>query len=330
MRAMVMDRLDDDMEIRLAEVPLPGLGADDVLVRIAYASVNPADWKLCSGWMKRFEAFQPAQPFTPGFDGAGVIERAPEGSGLRKGDRVFVRAKQMIGRDGTFAEFTGVDLEGVAKVPDRLSLQAAATVGTAGFTGYQCVGPRGADLQPGQTLFVQGGSGGTGSFVVQFAKVLGARVAASCSTPNVDYLKSLGVDLVIDYRQEKVAERLRAWAPEGVDAFIDLFNLGSDEDPLAVVRRGGVYIGIETLDVSVRVKTEADGAAHGVQVKQLVAQRADGPAEMPRIGALMASGQVKTPQLTVEPLDQAGEVLRRLRSGHTRGKILLAVDESLA
>jgi NADPH:quinone reductase-like Zn-dependent oxidoreductase len=329
MRAMVLDRLDDDMAVRLAEAPTPATGPDDVLVRMAYASVNPADWKLCCGWMKRFEDFQPAQPFIPGFDGAGVIEAAPAGSGFSKGDRVFVRAKQMIGRDGTFAELTGVDLEGVAKIPDGLSLAAASTVGTAGFTAWQCVGPRGADLKSGQTLFVQGGSGGTGSFVVQFAKLLGAKAAASCSTANVEYLKGLGVDLVVDYRQGRVAEAVKAWAPEGVDAFIDLFNLGSADDPLALVRRGGVYVGIETLDASVRVRTEADGAARGVEVKQLVARRADGPAEMPVIGALMASGRVRPPALEILPLDQAGEALKRLRSGHTRGKLLLAIDVSL-
>ena len=330
MRAMVMDRLDDDMDIRLAEVPLPPVGPQDVLVRMAYASINPADWKLCSGWMKRFPAFEPAQPFTPGFDGAGVIETAPERSGFAPGDRVFVRAKQMIGRDGTFAEFTGVDLEGVAKIPANLALSGASTVGTAGFTAYQCVGPRGANLQPGQTLFVKGGSGGTGSFIVQFAKVLGARVAASCSTANVDYLASLGVDLVVDYRRDDTAERVKAWAPQGVDAYIDLFNLGDGDDPLALVKPGGVYVGIETLDVRVKVLTEADGAARGVRITQLVAARADGPAEMPRIGALMAEGRVKTPELEILPLDHAGEALRRLRSGHTRGKLLLAIDESLA
>ncbi|HEY3696669.1 NADP-dependent oxidoreductase [Phenylobacterium sp.] len=330
MYAMVLDRLDDDMQIRPADVPLPVLAADDVLVRMAYASVNPADWKLCSGWMQRFEDFRPGRPFIPGFDGAGMIEQAPESSGFGRGDRVFVRAKQMIGRDGTFAEFTGVDLEGVAKVPDGLGLPAAATVGTAGLTAWQCVGPRGADLRPGQTLFVQGGSGGTGSFAVQFAKELGARVAASCSTANVSYLQGLGVDLAVDYRQGDAAERLRAWAPQGVDAFIDLFNLGSSGDPLALLKPGGVFVGVETLDASARTRAAQDGAARGVRVTQLVASRPDGPADMPRIGALMASGRVKAPQLEILPLDRAGEALRRLRSGHTRGKILLAIDKSLA
>jgi NADPH:quinone reductase-like Zn-dependent oxidoreductase len=121
-----MDRLDDDMQVRLAEVQRPAAGPGDALMRIAYASVNPADWKLCAGWMKRFEDFKPGQPFIPGFDGASVIETAPASSAFKPGDRVFVRAKQMIGRDGTFAEFTGVDLEGVAKAPDGLSLAAAA------------------------------------------------------------------------------------------------------------------------------------------------------------------------------------------------------------
>jgi hypothetical protein len=181
----------------------------------------------------------------------------------------------------------------------------------------------------GQTLFVRGGSGGAGSYVVQLAKVLGAKVAASCSTANVDYLRNLGVDLVIDYWAGRVSEELKACAPEGVDAIIDLFNLGGRDDPLALVKRGGVYIGIETLDASVRIRTEADGAARGVQVKQLVARRADGLAEMPLIGELMAAGGVKPPILEILPLEQAGEALMRLRSGHTRGKLLLMIDEGL-
>jgi NADPH2:quinone reductase len=329
MRAMVLDGFDDDMAIRPAELPPPGLEPGDVLVRMAYASVNPADWKLCSGWMQRFEAFRPGRPFVPGFDGAGVIEQTSQVDGLAVGDRVFVRAKQMIGRDGTFAQFTGVDVEGVARVPDGLSLKAAATVGTAGFTASQCVSEAGADVRPGQSVFVHGGSGGTGGFAVQLAKAAGARVAASCSTANVAYLQGLGADVVIDYRSEDVGERLRAWAPGGVDALIDLVNLGGWADAVDWVRPGGVLIGIETLDASVRAHRPEDGAGRGVRVIHMVAARPQGPAAMPKIGALMVSGQVRTPELDIVPLTEAGAALRRVRGGHTRGKILLEIDAGL-
>jgi NADPH:quinone reductase-like Zn-dependent oxidoreductase len=324
MRAAVIDEFGGT--VRLADVPVPELGPGQALVRVAYASINPADWKCREGWLRRFPAFRPAFPFVLGFDGSGTVERlGPDTDAPPPGGRVFIRANQMLGWGGTFAEFVRVTVDGLQAIPDGVPMLDAAAMPTAGVTAWQSLHDAGG-LAAGQRVMVNGGAGGTGSYAIQFARTAGARVAATCSAGNLDHVRGLGAELAIDYRSQDVAAAVAAWAPGGVDLLLDTVNLGSLPDAIGMVRPGGVLVGIATLDDRVPPWDAEAASRRGVRLAATTANRATSAADMASIAALMASGQVRSPVTEVLDLAQAEAALARIAAGHVRGKLILAVN----
>ncbi|MDB5431472.1 MAG: alcohol dehydrogenase [Caulobacter sp.] len=325
MRAMAVTTFAPDARPRPIDFPMPEPRAGEAVVRMAFASVNPADWKCAEGWLLRFPQFKPALPFGLGFDGAGVVAAVgPGDTDLKPGDRVFVRGNQMNGDHGTFATHCRTTVDGLAKLPDGVSLRDAATVPTAGLTAWQSL-MRAGELQPGQSVLVNGGAGGTGGFAVQLAKAAGARVAATCGADNVDYVCGLGAGLVQDYRQPGLAQAIAAWSPGGVDLLLDTVNLAGSDIMLPLVRPGGVLVAIETLDLTATRHDPARAAARGVRLVEMTAIRAKSVEDLMRIGALMAEGKVRAPQTRLLPLDKAADALAEVKAGHVRGKLLLEI-----
>lgn len=324
MRAMRVEAFGPGARPVLMQAPVPEPRAGEAVVRMAFASVNPADWKCAEGWLTRFPQFRPSLPFGLGFDGAGTIAAVGPGEArLKAGDRVFVRGNQMNGDHGTFADYCRTTVDGLAPIPATVSLRDAATVPTAGLTAWQAL--HRAGLTAGQTVLINGGAGGSGGFAVQFAKAAGARVAATARAHNLDYLRDLGADLALDYRSAAWTDALLAWAPGGVDLLLDAVNLGGGAVLLPLVRPGGVLAAIATLDEDApRHDTEA-AAARGVRLIEATADRSRSVADLTAIGGLMAQGKVRAPDTRTLPLEAAAEALEAVRSGHVRGKIVLEI-----
>ncbi|TMC41772.1 MAG: NAD(P)-dependent alcohol dehydrogenase [Chloroflexi bacterium] len=201
MKAVVQDSAD---VLRLQEIQRPAVAGDDVLVRVHAASVNALDWhSIHGGRMVRLIGSMLRQPFNPvrGVDMAGTVEAVGENVTLfRPGDEVFGTGR------GTFAEYAPSREQRLVAKPSQLTFAQASTMGVAAVTALQGLRDRG-ELKPGQRALINGAGGGVGTFAVQIAKALGAHVTAVTSTRNLDLVRSMDPDEVIDYTQEDVTKR---------------------------------------------------------------------------------------------------------------------------
>lgn len=227
MKAFIVERYRKD-GLRAAELPDPRLGDRDVLVRVRAAGVNPLDSKIRDGDFKLILRYGP--PFVLGHDVAGVVTRV--GSAVRKfktGDEVYARPRDP--RIGTFAEFIAVDQDDVALKPASLSMVDAASVPLAGLTAWQALVER-ANVTAGQKVLIHAGFGGVGTIAIQLAKQLGATVATTTSTSNVEWVKDLGAGLVtiVGYNSQGVKIENSWGSAWGDGGFVtvpwDFFNTG--------------------------------------------------------------------------------------------------------
>lgn len=327
MQAMVLERFGGPEVLALATIERPRAGPGQVVVQVAYAGVNPADWKAREGWLSRY--FDYRFPFVVGFDAAGIVAEVGEGvTGLAPGDRVVTASNQGKGERGSYAQYVASDRERVVRLPDPVSLRDAAALPTAGITAWEAVFDVGGTAA-GASVLVNGGAGGTGGFAVQLARMAGARVAATCGPANLDYVRSLGAECAIDYRQGGVRAAIADWAPEGVDLVVDTVGQGSLLDSIEMVRPGGIVAPIGTLIADEPMPDPARAAERGVRIIPTIADFARQERQLNALVEALAAGRIHAPEITILPLDQAGEAQRRVAAGHVRGKLLLAVDETL-
>lgn len=325
MKAIVLDRFGGPEVLRLAEIERPRAAPGGVVVQVVYASVNPADWKAREGWLSRYFDYQ--FPFVVGFDAAGYIAEVGEGvSSFKVGDRVVTASNQGRGERGSYAEYVASDQERVALLPDNVSLRDAASLPTAGMTAWEAVFDVGGATQ-GQKILINGGSGGTGSFAIQLARMAGAKVAATCGPANLDYVRSLGADLAINYREGNVLGEVRNWAPEGLDLVIDTVGQGTLLDSVEMVKRGGIIAPIGTLIAGEPMPDAARAAERGVRIVPTTSTFVKQEKQLKALVAALAAGRIRAPELTVLPLAEAAEAQRRVADGHVRGKILLRVRD---
>ncbi len=324
MYAMIIERTGGPEVFRYAEVDTPEPGRGEVVVQVAYAGVNPADWKNREGHLAQFRPY--VFPYIIGFDAAGRISAVGEGvEGFAVGDRVFTPTNHGQGGQGSYAEFVVANADRVARIPEGMDFAQAAALPVASLTAWQGLFDRGG-LQRGQRALIHGGSGGLGSFAVQFARWAGAEVAATCSTPNVQYLRDLGVDKVIDYRTENITREVQAWAPEGLDYLMDAVGVSTLPNGLDLVRSGGTFVSIPTLvdDGDIPAAAEA-GAARGVNRVFSTMDDTNCTGTLEKIASLLVSGDVRLPPLRTFQLRDVADAHRILQEGHTRGKIVLEV-----
>ncbi|MFG1813663.1 NADP-dependent oxidoreductase [Kribbella sp. NPDC049174] len=235
MKAFIIDRYKSKDGIRAAEMPAPELRDNDVLVEIHAAGVNPIDAKIRDGEFKLVLPYR--LPLILGNDLAGVVVRV--GSGVQRfkpGDEVYARPDK--DRIGAFAEYVAVDEGDLAAKPESLSMEQAAALPMVVLTAWQALVER-ANVRPGQKVLIHAGSGGVGTAAIQLAKHLGATVATTTSTANVDLVKSLGADVVVDYKQQDFEAVLHDY-----DVVLDPLGGETLEKSLRVLRPGGTVIGI--------------------------------------------------------------------------------------
>lgn len=219
MRAVVLTRFGGPQCLELREVEQPSPGAGELLVRVIASGTNPVDAKIRANgqWAK----LQP--PVVIGYDAAGIVEAVGMGvTEFRAGDEVYYTPEIFANPHGTYAEYSVVPATIVARKPANLSFEEAAAIPLAGGTAWEAVVRR-LQVRLGETVLIHGASGGVGSFAVQFAKAAGARVLATASARNQQYLKDLGADVAIDYERDNAVEVARRETKgAGVDAAFDI------------------------------------------------------------------------------------------------------------
>jgi NADPH2:quinone reductase len=326
MYAMLIEETGGSEVLQYGELPTPVPQAHDVLIQVAYAGVNPADWKNRQGLLAAFRPYY--FPYVIGFDAAGVVAAVGDGvTQFKPGDRVFTPTNHGQGGQGSYAEYTLAHQDRVARVPDSLGLDQAAALPVAALTAWQALFVRG-DLKPGQKVLIHGGSGGLGGFAVQFARWAGAQVAATCSTANVDYLQSLGVEHVIDYRRQDITTAINAWAPGGLDYLLDAVGVTSLPNALDLVRSGGTLVSIPTLVDDGDFETAA-AQAHAKGVTRVFSTMDDTncASTLEKIAGLLTDKEISLPPIREFPLTAAAEAHRVIQSGHNRGKLILKVAD---
>src|SRR5437763_8613862 len=235
MRAFILDRYRSTDALRAGDMPEPEVREDDVLVQVHAAGVNVLDSKIRNGEFKLILPYR--LPLILGNDVAGVVVRV--GSKVRRfkpGDEVYARPHQ--DRIGTFAEFIAMNEADIALKPKNLTMEEAASIPLVGLTAWQVLVER-ARLKKGQKVLIHAGSGGVGTFAIQLAKHLGATVATTTSSVNVDLVKSLGADVVIDYKKQDFEKVL-----SGYDVVLNSLGTDTLEKSLSVLKPGGKLISI--------------------------------------------------------------------------------------
>lgn len=218
MKAAYIERTGSPEVITYGDLPTPTPGPQEVLVRVGAVSVNPIDTYVRSGMVPASLAF----PFIVGCDLAGTIEAVgAEVTRFKPGDRVWGSNQGLMGRQGTFAQYAAVEEKWLYPTPDEVSDKDAAAISLVGITAYLGT-VRDAKLQPGETLFVHGGSGGVGSMVIQIAKAIGARaITTAGNDEKASICRQLGADEVINYKTQNVEEVLRRTAPQGINVWFE-------------------------------------------------------------------------------------------------------------
>jgi NADPH:quinone reductase-like Zn-dependent oxidoreductase len=315
MRAAVIDGYggSDRLVVREIERPEPGVG--QLLVRVRAAGVNPLDWKMRRGEMRRVKPVK--FPWVPGYDVAGVVEElGVEVDSFTPGDAVHALAP----RAGGCAEFAVVDAAAAAMIPDGLPFEEAAAVPTAGLTAWQGLVDRG-ELAAGERALVIGGAGGVGHFAVQIAAALGARVTAVASGRNQDFLRELGAERAIDYESEDFTHD-----EETFEVVFDAVGVSSFKESDLILAESGIYV---TTAVGPGVfLSSAASALRGffgpVRRARFVIVKPSGK-DLASIDALILRGKVRPHLDGVFPLEEIRAAHDASESGHTRGKIVVRV-----
>ncbi|MBP0619209.1 NADP-dependent oxidoreductase [Cupriavidus consociatus] len=323
MRAVVIDRTGGPDVLRLADVPRPEPAPGEILIRVACAGVNPADWKCREGYLSRFMPYR--FPFVIGFDASGVV--AAMGTGVKDfvpGQRVFAQTEVGAGKWGAYAEYVSVSRDCVVPIPDNLGFAEAAAVPTPALAAWTGLFDEGG-LRPGQTVLVHGGAGAVGTFAVQLATAAGATVAATCSAARRDELMALGCGLAIDYRGD-IAAAMQAWAPAGVDLVLDAVGCGTLPNGMDLLRPGGILVAILTLVNGDNGPDPAEAARRGLRTAVAYSKMPSG-ARLREIASLIASERLQPPRIESLPLEQAGRALDLVQSGKAPGKLVLRIAE---
>ncbi|RSD10224.1 NADP-dependent oxidoreductase [Amycolatopsis eburnea] len=293
--------------LRVESAPAPVLGANDVLVRVHTAAVNPVDSLVREGVFKFSDR---PFPWTLGWDFAGtVVDLGTSGTSLSLGDVVYGRPA--LDRDGTYAEYLAVDPGEIAPAPRSITLEQAAALPLVTLTAWKALFDIG-ELKPESTALIHAGAGGVGSMAVQLAKHRGARVVATASGDGIDLAASLGADEVIDYRNEEFAARGRF-----ADVVLDTVGGDTLEKSYGVVVPGGKLITVAGAPDPGRARE------HGITADTFVLD-SNGP-RLAEIAELVDGGVLRPVVTKTFDLDDVQEAHDRIDSGRTRGKIVLRV-----
>jgi NADPH:quinone reductase-like Zn-dependent oxidoreductase len=316
MKAVVNHRYGSPDVLKLREIEKPALTADGVLIQVRAASVNPLDWHFMRGkpYFARFMGIGIRRPKTivRGVDVAGVVEAAGEDvTRFRPGDEVFGTCA------GAFAEYARGREVRLAPKPEGLTFEHAAAIPIAGCTALQALRDKG-QVQPGQTVLINGASGGVGTFAVQIAKALGAEVTGVCSTRNVDMVRSIGADHVVDYTREDFTRMQQRYDlivdNVGNHSLRNLRRILTPRGTLVLAGGKGLSRVFRAFIISRFVGQKLIGFFADIRAEDLVFLK-----------ELVEAGKVMPVVDRTYPLTEAREAIRYLEEGHTSGKVVISV-----
>ena len=330
MKAFITDRYGKKDPMRLGDMPQPELRDDDVLIEVHAAGLNLLDSRIKSGAFKLILPYR--MPLVLGHDVAGVVTRV--GSRVRQfkvGDEVYSRAPDH--RIGTLAQFIAVGENDVARKPVNLTMEEAASIPLVGLTAWQALIER-AKLKKGQKVFIQAGSGGVGTIAIQLAHHLGATVATTTSAANIDWVKRLGADVVIDYKKDDFESILH-----GYDVVLNSQDGKTLEKSLRILKPGGQLISISgppdpafakdigapgfvklilrLLSSSVRRKAKRLGVGYS-----FLFMKASG-SQLRQIAPLIETGAIRPVVDKIFPFESANEAIAYLEKGRAKGKVVV-------
>ena len=321
MKAICQYRYGSPDVLELRDIEAPAIGDDGVLVRVAAASVNPLDWHLMRGepyLVRMMFGLRRPKGSRPGVDVAGRVEAVGANvTGLRAGDEVFG------GCDGAFAEYASGKEKNLVRKPAGLTFEEAAAVPIAGCTALQAIRDLG-EVQPGQTVLINGAAGGVGTFAVQIARAFGADVTGVCSTGNLDMVRSIGANQVIDYTVEDFTRAGRLY-----DLILDLVGNRSMSDlRRALTPRGtailaggggGRLLGPMAQMLGSRILTRFVSQRLVMFIAKLNGK------DLLVLAELIEAGKVKPVVDRTYPLDETATAIRYLEARHARGKVVVTV-----
>ncbi|MEU7552226.1 NADP-dependent oxidoreductase [Streptomyces sp. NPDC044571] len=292
--------------LELVDAPRPKVGPGEVLVRVKAAGVNPVDWKIAAGFVDPL--FEVRYPVIPGWDVAGVVEAVgPDTFDHAVGDEVFGYVRKEWVELGTYAELVSAPVRTLARKPRTLGFEEAAGIPLAGLTAYQSLTRVGAGA--GETVVIHSAAGGTGSLGVQIAVALGARVIGTAGAHNHDFLRGLGAEPVL--YGEGMADRIRALAPEGIDAGLDFYGDGGVEVLQSLVKERSRVVSIADPEAAAK-------GAHQLWVRP-------DSADLAFLADLADRGALTVHVEHALPLAEAAKAWELSAAGRTRGKIVLTV-----
>jgi len=319
MLAITQDNYGSHDELKLSDVNKPEIGDDEVLVRVGAASIHVGDWILMTGSpfvMRLATGLRKPKNRVPGTDVAGTVEAVGSAvTSLRPGDEVFGWCA------GAFAEYARANENQFIRKPANLTFEQAAAVGVSASTALQLLRDDGK-VQPGQKVLINGASGGVGSFAVQIAKAFGAEVTGVCSTKNVDLVRSIGADHVIDYTREDFTA-----GPERFDLILD--NVGNHS--MARTRRALTPVGTLISNGGGHVDGKLGRTVRALIVSMFVRQQASPTVkthnhdDLVALRGLVEAGKVTPVIDRAYPLTRTPEAIGHVAEGHARGTVVITV-----
>lgn len=332
MKSFTVNRYSKKEKLQLTETAEPLVKDNDVLVQVYATGVNLLDAKIRNGEFKIFLPYK--TPFTLGHDVAGVVTKiGSRVSKFKVGDEIYARPSD--NRIGTFAEYISIDESDVALKPKNLSMEEASSIPLVGLTAWQALIEKG-NLKKGQKVFIQAGSGGVGTFAIQLAKHFGATVATTASSANIDLVKSLGADIVIDYKNEDFESILKDY-----DLVLNSQDTKTLEKSLRILKPNGKVISIsgppdtdfaDSISLPWYLKLIMKMLSIGIKNKarrlgvdySFLFMRADGN-QLSVITKLINGGIIKPVIDKVFTFDQTNEALAYVEAGRSKGKVVIRV-----
>lgn len=332
MKAITIEKYGKSVPVVMTEQPMPNIGEHDVLVEIHAASLNPIDYKIKGGTMKLLLNYR--FPLILGNDFSGVVVKVGDlVNTFKPGDEVYGRPRK--NRIGTLAEYIGVHEEDICLKPQNLTFEEAASIPLIGLTTYQAFVDI-LHLQKGQKILIHAGSGGVGTFAIQLAKLMGAFVATTASDKGYELVKSLGADLIINYKQENFEEMLT-----GYDAVFDTLGGETLEKSFRILKPGGQVVSISGMP-NARFGKEAklgwikttilSIASWKIKAQEKKSQtryhflfmKPSGE-QLKIIKGFIEEGLIKPTMDKVYPLKDTRQAFNYLESGRAKGKVVISI-----
>jgi len=315
MKAVYIEKFGGLDALKMGELPKPIPQDDEILIEVAYASVNPVDWKIREGYL---QCILPHEfPLILGWDVAGkVIALGKNTVGLHIGENVYAYCRKPVVKWGCYAEYVAAIADAVAPMPKNLTFAQASAIPLTGLTAWQALFGFAA-IKRDQTILIHAGAGGVGGLAVQFAKSIGAKVLTTAGRENHGYVKELGADVAIDYKNEPFDVAVRKLYPQGVDVIFDCVGGEVLDKSFSIVKKGGVLVSI--------VSTPDEAKAYALGIRSGYVFVAPNGRELREISALIEAGSVRAPAIHEMPLLEAAEAHRQNEDRHTRGKIVLKI-----